>query len=145
MCRIKIAAPVGTLSCVPPPYWKKKTKYLSDAWGSKLFYTQEIYISWVLPNSKCRFVANCWQSLCPYLDSCEWHLHQITQVLFIFEMCTDPLLSPKGRNVTFVCFSRKIFLRSSTDLEKKAVLWDLIHNSLLISSFLTVITSCLHS
>ena len=60
-------------------------------------------------------------------------------------MCTDPLLSPKGRNVTFVHISRKIFLRSVLTGKEKAVLWGLIHNSLFISSFLTVITSCLHS
>ena len=116
-----MAAPIGTLSCLPKKYYiKKKPKYLSGLWGSKLFYTQIIYISWILPNSKCRFVANCWQSLCPFLDSCKWHLHQITQELFVFEMCTDPLLSPKGRNVTFVHFSRKIFLRSSADWERKS-------------------------
>ena len=81
----------------------------------------------------------------PYWDSCKGHLHQITPELFIFEMCTDPLLSPKGRNVTFVHISRKIFLRSVLTGKEKAVLWGLIHNSLFISSFLTVITSCLHS
>lgn len=93
----------------------------------------------------CKCMANGWHPFCPCLDSCGLHLHQISQELFIFKMCADPLLSPRGKNVTFVHFSRKIFFRSCTDSERKGCSLGCYHNSRFISGFLTVITSCLHS
>lgn len=93
----------------------------------------------------CECMANGWHPLCPCLDSCGLHLHQISQELFIFKMCADPLLSPRGKNVTFVHFSRKIFFRSCTDSERKGCSLGCYHNSRFVSGFLTVITSCLHS
>ena len=90
-------------------------------------------------NVQCKSVANCWHPHCPCLDSCGQHLHQISQELFIFEMCTDLLLSPKGKNVTFVHFSRKIFLRSVLTVKGKAVPWGVICDPLLISGFLVAI------
>lgn len=38
------------------------------------------------------------------------------------KLCTDLLLSPKGKNVTFVRFSRKIFLRSALTERKSCSL-----------------------
>lgn len=114
---VKLAAPIATQFLASEYFLKGKD--LSNS-SKKQFCEQPSTSHEFCQYAKCKSVAHCWHPLCPCLHSCKWHLHQISQELFIFQILTDPFLNPKGKSVTFVHFSRKI-LRSCTNCKGKAV------------------------